>query len=198
MDALGLPGRHNRRNALIARACLRALGVPGADDDEAMRAAAEGYVGLPSRLTTIGVVDGVSFMDDSLSTNVLPDAGRPGRVPRPAGRPHRRRPGPWHRLRPAGSRRARPAGADVRSDHCLTAGRGSAAFKAAGQAAGRAARARGCARLPRPGRRRGAGFDWARPDGIVLLSPAAPSFGRFRDYSDRAEAFARAMHALTP
>ena len=41
-----------------------------------------------------------------------------------------------------------------------------------------------------------AGFDWARPDGIVLLSPAAPSFGRFRDYTDRAEAFARAMHAL--
>jgi len=29
----------------------------------------------------------------------------------------------------------------------------------------------------------------------VLLSPAAPSFGRFRDYRDRADAFARAMRA---
>jgi len=38
-------------------------------------------------------------------------------------------------------------------------------------------------------------FSWARSDGVVLLSPAAPSFGRFRDYRDRAEAFSRAMHA---
>src|SRR5262249_25823649 len=39
----------------------------------------------------------------------------------------------------------------------------------------------------------GRGFGWARPDGVVLLSPAAPSFGRYRDYADRGEAFARAM-----
>ena len=51
MDPLGLPGRHNRRNALIARRCLAALGVPGAADDAALRAAAAGYQPLPSRLT---------------------------------------------------------------------------------------------------------------------------------------------------
>ena len=38
-------------------------------------------------------------------------------------------------------------------------------------------------------------FDWARPDGVVLLSPAAPSFGHFRDYRDRADAFTRAVAA---
>jgi UDP-N-acetylmuramoyl-L-alanine---L-glutamate ligase len=36
-------------------------------------------------------------------------------------------------------------------------------------------------------------FDWARPDGVVLLSPAAPSFGGFRDYRHRATAFEEAM-----
>jgi UDP-N-acetylmuramoylalanine--D-glutamate ligase len=42
----------------------------------------------------------------------------------------------------------------------------------------------------------GEAFRWARPDGIVLLSPAAPSFGRFRDYRDRGDQFAAAMRAL--
>jgi UDP-N-acetylmuramoylalanine--D-glutamate ligase len=42
-----------------------------------------------------------------------------------------------------------------------------------------------------------AGFRWAKPDGIVLLSPAAPSFGRFKDYRDRGEAFAREVRRLT-
>jgi UDP-N-acetylmuramoylalanine--D-glutamate ligase len=35
--------------------------------------------------------------------------------------------------------------------------------------------------------------DWAAPDGVVLLSPAAPSFDLFRDYRARGEAFVQAM-----
>ena len=39
-----------------------------------------------------------------------------------------------------------------------------------------------------------AAFSWARrTEGIVLLSPAAPSFGHFRDYKARSAAFAEAM-----
>jgi UDP-N-acetylmuramoylalanine--D-glutamate ligase len=37
---------------------------------------------------------------------------------------------------------------------------------------------------------------WARPDGVVLLSPAAPSFDRYRDYRDRSAAFAAAVRSL--
>src|SRR5262249_41301241 len=39
------------------------------------------------------------------------------------------------------------------------------------------------------------GVGWGRPGGGGLLSPAAPSFGRVRDYADPGAAFGRAMHA---
>jgi UDP-N-acetylmuramoylalanine--D-glutamate ligase len=38
----------------------------------------------------------------------------------------------------------------------------------------------------------GTAFSWAQSGGVVLLSPAASSFGRFADYADRARAFAEA------
>jgi UDP-N-acetylmuramoylalanine--D-glutamate ligase len=41
-----------------------------------------------------------------------------------------------------------------------------------------------------------AGYSWASPDGTVLLSPAAPSFDYYRDYSERADVFAAAMREL--
>src|SRR5580700_6752176 len=72
MSPLRLLGVHNRRNALIARAILAALGVPEADDDAALREAAAGFEHLSSRLQPVGTIDGVTFVDDSLSTNVLP------------------------------------------------------------------------------------------------------------------------------
>jgi len=42
-----------------------------------------------------------------------------------------------------------------------------------------------------------AAYRWARPDGVLLLSPTAPSFGQFRDYRDRGETSARATHAIS-
>ena len=73
MAPLGLLGPHSRRNALIARACLRALGVPGGRRRcGACARPPRATTPLASRLQAIGTVAGVTFVDDSLSTNVLP------------------------------------------------------------------------------------------------------------------------------
>ncbi len=56
----------------MAQAVLSELGVAQAADDDALALAAEGFEPLASRLQVIGSVNGVTFVDDSLSTNVLP------------------------------------------------------------------------------------------------------------------------------
>jgi UDP-N-acetylmuramoylalanine--D-glutamate ligase len=189
-DGLGLLGAHNQRNALIARACLVALGVEGAGDDSVIAEAAGGFEHLDSRLHPVGTVHGVLFVDDSLSTNVLPTLAAvdafPGRRvavivggqdrgidygPLAEGLGHRQAPTLVAVTASEAARRihaaldARPAG-----DRVKVVGCGSVAECTA------------------------ASFDWARPDGVVLLSPAAPSFDRFRDYRERAAAFVSAMH----
>ncbi len=199
MEPLGLPGRHNRRNALIARRCLVALGVPGAGDDARLRAAAAGYQPLPSRLAPVGTVGGVTFVDDSLSTNVLPTLAAldafPGRrialivggqdrgidyAPLAAGVLARRAPTYVLTLPDSGPR--------------IRAQFETAQFETAQFEAGGFAGVTDCRDLDDAV---AAGLGWARPDGVVLLSPAAPSFGQFRDYRDRGDAFARAVRALS-
>ncbi len=185
---LGLLGAHNRRNAAIARACLVALGVPEAEDNDKLRAAAEGFVGLDSRLKTIGSVGGVSFVDDSLSTNVLPtlaavEAFGDRRVALIVGGHSR---GIDYRPLAVGLRTRNldtllvtvpDNGPDIRRQ---VSEAGTGAHVTAVDAPDLAAAVI-------------EGYRWAKPDGVVLLSPAAPSFGRFRDYSERGAAFALAM-----
>jgi UDP-N-acetylmuramoylalanine--D-glutamate ligase len=192
MTPLGLLGAHSRRNALIARACLRALGVPEAGDPGALRAAAAGFTPLASRLQVIGEVGGVTFVDDSLSTNVLPtlaalDAFPGRRVALIAGGHDR---GIDYRPLAAGL-----AGRDAPTLVLAVPDSGpriQAAIEAASPAKVEVV---ACADLDAAVER---GFGWAAPDGVVLLSPAAPSFGRFRNYADRGAAFADAMRSCTP
>jgi len=199
MDPLGLPGRHNRRNALIARRVLAAVAIAAGDgrlagaaaDDAALARAAAGFAPLPSRLTTVGTVDGVAFVDDSLSTNVLPtlaalDAFPGRRIALIVGGQDR---GIDYVPLAAGVL-GRPAPTLV-----LTLPDGGPRISAAIRAAtppglGGFAGVTDCLDLEAAVAQ---GLGWARPDGIVLLSPAAPSFGHFRDYRDRGDQFAAAM-----
>jgi UDP-N-acetylmuramoylalanine--D-glutamate ligase len=211
MAPLGLPGAHNRRNALIARAVLVALGAAAGDqdlssqaaDDAELARAAQGFTPLPSRLTPVGTVGGVTFIDDSLSTNVLPTIAAldsfPGRrVALIVGGQDRGI--DYTALAEGVRRRAEPTSVLTLPD---SGPRISAAFATAAAAApaapAEAAPDGGfdgiydCDDLDEAVTR---AFGWAKPDGIVLLSPAAPSFGRFRDYRDRGDHFAAAMRAV--
>ena len=117
----------------------------------------------------------------------LAGAGRtPGlrRAPRGAAR---RRPRPRGRLHAARHDDRGPLLADARRDH---AGQ-RAAYRSGGARRQRRDRRRGRCGQPRcRGRRRVP--TWAQAGGVVLLSPAAPSFGRFADYRERSAAFAKA------
>ena len=193
---LGLLGAHNHRNALIARACLRALHIEGADDDAALARAAGGYEHLESRLRPVTTIGGVLFVDDSLSTNVLPTLAAVDAFPRRAvvvvvgGQDRGIDYGPL------------VDGLTARKDPTLVAILDSEAAPRI-----RAAFDAHAAFSPEPGdlevvdvpdldAAAWLGHDWARPDGVVLLSPAAPSFDRFRDYRDRAAAFVAAVERL--
>jgi UDP-N-acetylmuramoylalanine--D-glutamate ligase len=185
-QALDLPGRHNAQNASIARAVLLAFGVADADDDERLVEAAQGFPGLPSRCQSIGHVDGIEFVDDSLSTNVLP------------------------------AQAALAAFAD-RPVALLVGGQDRGVdYSALGVTVAQRSQPTLVVTLPDNGPRIGAAiaeqarsdvrihdatdlddavalaFEWSPRGAVILLSPAAPSFGHYADYRDRAQAFAAA------
>jgi UDP-N-acetylmuramoylalanine--D-glutamate ligase len=184
--ALGLPGPHNARNASIARAVLAGLGIAAAADDAALAAAAADFDGLPSRCHSLGRVGSVEFVDDGLSTNVLPaQAALAAFAERPV---------------------ALLVGGHDRGVDYEPLGRTLAARRPPtlvvtmpdnGARIGAAVRATGDGRVevvdaPSLDAAVDAAFDWAPEGAVVLLSPAAPSFGRFGDYRERSAAFAAA------
>lgn len=189
-EGLGLVGAHNRADAALAAAALAELGVAEAADDEALTRAAEGFVGLDSRLQLVARAGGVEFVDDGLSTNVLPTlaalAAYPGRRvallvgghdrgidygPLARGLHEREDPTLVVTLPDNGDRIA----AAVRADPAPAVEVTSAGDLEEGVRRAHA---------------------WAAPEGVVLLSPAAPSFGRFRDYRHRGEVFAGVAREL--
>jgi UDP-N-acetylmuramoylalanine--D-glutamate ligase len=66
VDEIGLPGLHNRQNAMAAAAVTLARGV----DPDAVRAGLRTFPGVAHRLELVGERDGVRYVNDSKATNV--------------------------------------------------------------------------------------------------------------------------------
>jgi len=191
-SALGLAGPHNGRNASIARAVLVGMGHAEAEDAEALRRAAAGFDALPSRFRSLGCRGEVEFVDDGLSTNVLPaQAALAAFADRPVA------------LLVGGHDR----GVDYAPLAETLAARDSATLVVTmpdnGPRIGDAVRAVGDARVEVVDAADleaavAVAVEWAAAGGVVLLSPAAPSFGRYGDYRERSAAFAAAAARYGP
>jgi len=187
IDALGLPGGHNVRNAAIARAVLLALGVVEAGDEARLTAAAAGFAGLPSRCRSLGHIGLVEFVDDSLSTNVLPAQAA---LEAYGDRPVALLVGGHDRGLDYSDLGRTVAGRPLRTLVVTMPDNGPRIGSAIRQVAGDTVDIVDADGLDEAV---AVAWAWAREGGVVLLSPAAPSFGRFADYQARARAFAEAV-----
>jgi UDP-N-acetylmuramoylalanine--D-glutamate ligase len=179
--ALPLPGRHNRGNLCAVLAAIEALGL----DAIALAPHAASFQPLPHRLQWLGERDGIGWVNDSISTTphaslAALDVYRGQRVALLVGGHDRGV--DWQAFIDAMRTRAPAAivtmGANGPRIHDLLAPlAASGAF--ALSAAGDLAEAVGQARAALGG------------NGIVLMSPGAPSFGAYRDYTERGRDFAR-------
>ena len=190
VDELGIPGRHNASNALAAVAVGLLFGVA----PDAIRRAAASFTGVEHRLQSVGLVDGVRFVNDSQGTQ--PDAviaalrAFPAPVVLIAGG------------RDKGvdlSELARVAAATAQA--AVLIGESGPVLEALFREAGMA-RTRRAASMDEAVRFAAADAREAlldRPEGTVatvVLSPAAASFDMFEDYAARGRAFTAAVARL--
>lgn len=175
-----VPGRHNRGNLCGVLAAIEALGL----DAVALAPHAAGFRPLPHRLQPLGVRAGILYVDDSISTTphaslAALEVHRGRRVAILVGGHDRGL--DWQGF--ADAVRARPPAAIVTMGqngpriHALLAG-------IAGEAGFALRQAEGLAEAVEQAKAVLAG------DGVVLLSPGAPSFGAYRDYAERGRHFA--------
>ena len=175
-DALRLRGRHNQANALAALALAASTGAALAPMLHALR----DYRGEPHRMQTLGVLDGVEWIEDSKGTNVGATVaalqGLDRQVVLIAGGEGKGQDfGP---LAVAAAGRLRQA---------LLIGRDAPRLRQALQGVC------DCQLLPDLPAAVRAAAGLARSGEVVLLSPACASLDMFRDYAQRAEVFAQSL-----
>ena len=178
-DAVPLPGRHNRLNLCAALAAARACGV----EPDACLPGLATFRSLPHRLQIVGERDGVTYVDDSISTT--PESAMAA-VAAFAGRPITLLLGGYDRRQDyAELSRVLPRAGVVAVVTLPDNGPAvAAAVRAVGTTAPPVFEAADLAEAVAIARR------WTPPGGVVLLSPAAPSYGRFANFEERGRRFA--------
>ncbi len=170
-DAIGLPGRHNRQNAMAAAAITLARGV----DPAAVAAGLTTFAGVAHRLELVGTKDGVRYVNDSKATNT--DAAVTGLESFPGG---------VHVILGG-----RGLGAELDALVAAVRQRATAAYLI-GEDAPRLAAALDGVRVVDAGDLEAAvaaATKAARPGEAILLSPAAKSFDQYADFEARGDHF---------
>ncbi len=178
--SLPLPGRHNRGNLCAVLAAIEALGL----DAVALAPHAASFRPLPHRLQVLGARDGLTYVNDSISTTphaslAALDCFGDRRVAILVGGHDRGL--PWEDFASAMAEHAPVAvitmgqnGPRIRALLQPVAARGAFVLGEASDLADAMRQAR----------------EALAGEGIVLLSPGAPSFGPYRDYVARGRHFA--------
>ncbi|SDT61269.1 UDP-N-acetylmuramoyl-L-alanine--D-glutamate ligase [Actinoplanes derwentensis] len=187
-DALALKGRHNEGNLCVALAVLEGMGVDVPAVRSELEAAVRSFAGLPHRLAEIQDPSGLTFVDDTLSTS------------------------PYAAMHAIEAYENRPltvlvGGSDRGLDYSpLRDFLADRELTVIGLPDSGPRILEALARLPRvrtePADDLIDAVRLARKitpsGGVVLLSPAAPSYGRFRNFEHRSEVFAEAVRETAP
>lgn len=179
IDEIGIRGPHNLANACAASACCAAAGI----DNETIAKGLRSFKGVEHRLEQVGLMGGVSFVNDSKATNVDAVYWALQSVSPPI-------------ILIAGGR---DKDSDFRSLRELIKEKVKAVVLL-GEAADKIARAfDGCTEIYRAETIADAAskaYKAAKPAGTVLLSPACASFDMFDNYEHRGQAFKQAVKKL--
>lgn len=182
---------HNRSNVCAALTVAKVLGIDAAAALEACR----GFRGLPHRQQELGEIGGVLYVDDSIST--IPEAALAALAVY-AGRDIAVIVGGYDRGVDYGELVETMVAGAASAVICL--GDSGERIYALAREAGRRRRNAHC-RIHRASSMEDA-VSFARrviaPGGVVLLSPAAPSYGHYRDYIERGRDFAARAGLLAP
>jgi UDP-N-acetylmuramoylalanine--D-glutamate ligase len=168
VEEIGLRGLHNRRNAMAAAAICLARGI----EPDAVRSALRTFAGVEHRLEEVASIDGVLYVNDSKATNVASTLVALESFDTPI------------RLILGGQGKGEdytPLRAPV-AERC-------AGVYLIGEEAERLGAVVGGERCETLERAFDAAAGAARPEEVVLLSPACASFDQFEDYEARGRAF---------